>query len=517
MPDIYKAFLSYSHAVDGQFAPALQRALQRLTKPWYRRRALRVFRDETSLAADSRLWSSIQAALASSESFILLASPRAAESRWVSDEIEYWLEHKDPARLLIALTDGEIAWDPRAGDFDWERTNAVPRVLAKTFAEEPHYVDFRWARTRKQLTLRDPEFRDRVADLAAPLHGRPKDELVGDDIRQHRRTIVLVCCMIAALTILLLAVGSLARGLTSQRNSARLQRDRANSQALAAEARLNLERRPALALWQSLQALRYSDTVEAESSLLAAVQHDPRITAFLPGTGSVASVAFNHDGRVLAGAQGDTIVLWDRRSRRPLGQPLRGHDKPVNMIAFSPDGKLVASASNDGTVILWDLERRRPIGKPLAGHTAAVTSVAFSPDGRFIVSGGGDGGMVLWDAQRRSLLGPFLGDTGQVTGLAFGREGRLLGSAGQDGRIRLWDVERRQLIGVLSRDPGSGTSVAIAPDGRTLAAGSTDGSVQIWDVGVESWRARACAVIEPLARVQPTAPFSESDHDRICG
>src|SRR5688572_31157284 len=82
----YDAFVSYSHAADGKLAPALQAALHRFAKPWYRRRALRVFRDETSLSASPALWPSIEAALAASRYFVLLASPAAAQSRWVGQE-----------------------------------------------------------------------------------------------------------------------------------------------------------------------------------------------------------------------------------------------------------------------------------------------------------------------------------------------------------------------------------------------------------------------------------------------
>jgi hypothetical protein len=111
----FDGFSSYSHAVDGELAPKLQRALSRFAKPWYRLRSLRIFRDEASLSAKPALWSTIQTALSDSRWFIILASPLASQSPWVSKEVEYWLEHKSVGHLLIALTDGEITWDDRAG------------------------------------------------------------------------------------------------------------------------------------------------------------------------------------------------------------------------------------------------------------------------------------------------------------------------------------------------------------------------------------------------------------------
>src|SRR5687767_1609322 len=103
----YAAFISYSHAADGKLAPALQRGLHSFARPWFRLRALRVFRDEASLSANPGLWSSIEGALAKSEFFILLASPEAARSPWVGREAAYWVQHKSPETFLIVLTDGE--------------------------------------------------------------------------------------------------------------------------------------------------------------------------------------------------------------------------------------------------------------------------------------------------------------------------------------------------------------------------------------------------------------------------
>jgi hypothetical protein len=107
----YDAFISYSHAADGQLAPALQTGLQSLGKPWYRRRALRVFRDKTSLSATPELWPTIEQALAGSRFFVVLASPEAAASRWVDQEVDWWRAHRSASTVLIGLTGGSLAWD----------------------------------------------------------------------------------------------------------------------------------------------------------------------------------------------------------------------------------------------------------------------------------------------------------------------------------------------------------------------------------------------------------------------
>jgi TIR domain-containing protein len=102
----YDAFISYSHALDGTLARTLQTGLEQFAKPWYRPRALRVFRDTTNLAANSGLWVSIEEALASSTWFILMASPDAARSPWVNREVAWWLDNKSPQQLLVVLTEG---------------------------------------------------------------------------------------------------------------------------------------------------------------------------------------------------------------------------------------------------------------------------------------------------------------------------------------------------------------------------------------------------------------------------
>jgi hypothetical protein len=129
----YNGFLSYSHAADGNLAPAVQSALHRFARPWYRLRSVWIFRDKTGLAVTPSLWETIQKALADSEYFLLLASPEAATSHWVQKEVDWWLANRSASNILILLTEGEIEWNSSANDFERSRTTALSPKSPRTY------------------------------------------------------------------------------------------------------------------------------------------------------------------------------------------------------------------------------------------------------------------------------------------------------------------------------------------------------------------------------------------------
>jgi tetratricopeptide (TPR) repeat protein len=188
----HDAFISYSQRKDRPIALALRSVIQTIGNPWWKARSCNVFLDATSLSATPRLWSTLEATLASCRYLVLLASPEAAASGWVEKELLWWLhaEGKGVGRLLIAWTDGELEWDPQAGDFKHGKNTAIPPCLQSKFIEEPLWVDLREYRSHpERATKKNREFLARALDLACTIRGVAKEDLYSEEISRQRRNL----------------------------------------------------------------------------------------------------------------------------------------------------------------------------------------------------------------------------------------------------------------------------------------------------------------------------------------
>ena len=389
----YDVFLSYSHAADGRLAPALQQALQAMAKPWYRRRALRVFRDQTSLTATPELWGSIEQALASSRVFIVLASPQAAASPWVEQEAAWWRANRDRKACFVALTDGELGWDDVRGDFT--EGSSVPPSLRGWFESEPLWVDLRWARTEEQLSQRDPRFRDSVADLAAPLHGLPKDELVGEDVRLHRRAMRLARGAAAALVVLTLLAAVAAVVAVIQRNTARDQTSLATARQIGATATGALPSRLDIANGLAAEAYARRPTDQTEAALFAAVSASPHLVRIRSAGAEVTRLmpGVEADEMLVADARG-RVRRWSLRDGR-FGPSLVEGDAPVRAVRVSPSRELLAVGDEAGRISVLALTGEAESQRFRIRGT--VDDVAIDSRSRWLAAVGEQSGVTLFD------------------------------------------------------------------------------------------------------------------------
>ena len=214
-----------------------------------------------------------------------------------------------------------------------------------------------------------------------------------------------------------------------------------------------------------------------------------QLLATLTGhTGTITAIAFSPDGKLLASASSD-VKLWDVESKNPRSRVLTKYYATALSLAFSPDGKyLVTSGSVRGTespIRIFDLVTEAEVKPQLEGHTSWVYALAFSPDGRQLVSAGGESTIFVWDFVARKLLYQLAGHGGQIRTLAFSPDGQRLVSGGVDLTVRIWDVTTRRQVGFRRGHGAAVNRVAVSSDGQSILSVSVAGgesTAKLWNL-----------------------------------
>ncbi len=233
-------------------------------------------------------------------------------------------------------------------------------------------------------------------------------------------------------------------------------------------------------LWDTdLRLIRAAERERREAEILAT------------GSDNVGAVAFSPDGKLLAEVRARTVSLWNVATRSRVGPPLYREPDSARFgirrsCQFSPNGRLLATASGDGGVRLWDVHARRVI-RVIPRHPAIVSSLCFASEGILVTAnGGGSMGAVasrrFWDVTSGRRLAAFPGDSTRPQGaVAVSPDGRTIATTGPDRRIELWDTASQRRVAILEGEVHA-ASLAFSPDGRLVAAGEIEGSVYLWNL-----------------------------------
>ncbi|MCY1139651.1 hypothetical protein OWR29_16750 [Actinoplanes sp. Pm04-4] len=437
----------------------------------------------------------------------------------MSREVSWWLDNRPPGRLLIALTAGTISWTGE--DFDWAVTDSLSPELAGRFRREPLWADLRPYAGRTGPS----QLGDIVADLAAPVLGVDKDTLVGEHVRQRRRTTRLLVSVVAALCVLLLSAVIAFVDARRQTEPAERQTAIATSRQLRALSEAALPSDPRTAIGLGLAAHRLYPAPESKHAVFRALAGTRYISTLGGHRERITEVAFASPGRLLATAGADGLVnVWDLtdpvRHKRVAGPVDVGIGR-IEMLAFRPGSTLLAiGAWNDHEeqlstpIVLWDVSRPFAGAHRVYRQPGSMTALTFLPGGNLMATSTTDGnspsGQVhLWEvnswSEARDLSFRDSGQAGAVTSLAATPDGRLLiaGTGEGDGddisgTVTGWQVRdgtRLRRRGTVRLGPVA--ALAVAPDGCTVVAGgqqrNSDGVLTLLDISNRDRIKRAAA------------------------
>jgi WD40 repeat protein len=510
--------------------------MEQLAKRWYRPPIMKVFVDKTSIPVGP-LWSRIEYGLTRSKWLILMASPEAAESRWVGDEVNWWMTHRSLDNLIIVHTAGVLRWDRDLNDFTAD-SDAIPARLRGKFDHVP-----RWETVpREDRSPKNVE--STVLSVTSAVRQIDIHELSSQAYREHRRTMrvrrgaIIVLAMLTVIALVAAGFAFVQRGeAIRQRQEAIRQRDAAIALHLVSDATDMLAQRTfggdVQAFNKLLAAHALSGGDAVDGGLQDAIMQRQTTAKIVDIVGQVGFMAFSPNGhRLVTVDKGDDNVMrlrfWDADSGRMNGAPvtLNNHPSALDLIsprvAFSPDGRRLATFGRSETgeaVNLWSVETGQPVGPRLTGFSdEMVQNVAFSPDGYRLASASENGTLRFFNADTGELLSTTRLAWNPATNraafprvfidaLVFSPDLHRVATGSQAGLVQLWNADTGQPISPpLTTMNGRAVNLppfAFSPDGHYLAAsngGSTD--VGLWNADTgESVRASLAGHTGPVVDV----------------
>src|SRR2546428_716984 len=204
-------------------------------------------------------------------------------------------------------------------------------------------------------------------------------------------------------------------------------------------------------------------------------------TNYRKHSAAVLNIAWSPDGKKIASAGADkTVHIWNATSKNPTFI-YRNHAKPVSAVAWSPDGSRIVSGSCDTTVQVWNVQTGRKLST-CRGYSREVSTVAWSPDGKYIASGSWDTMIQVRQAESGSRLLTYQGHSSKVNAVAWSPNGKRIASASDDRTVQIWDTTTGEIIFTYRGHSKEVSSVAWSPNGRRIASASYDATVHVWHV-----------------------------------
>jgi len=510
MKNKYDGFISYRHnESQTTIVRKLQRELHRFAKPWFKIRAVHLYRDETNLGVNPDLWKKIKEALDQSSFFILIASPETATSKWVNKELEYWLSTKSIEKIIIVLTKGTIEWDEINNSFH-SSTNVLPKAL-QIIKSEPFWVDLSWVVDKHaDLIITNHKFRDVIASISSTIRNIDKDKIIGEDITQHRKTKRIAAIIIVLIAILSLITIFVAFRYKNQKEETEIQKNNALSRLLASEGHRRLSSKENNSMAYFLSSLKVKESPTAVSGIFKSLQRDPHIAMNNLRTNDLPTATAYRSklGIAAVGQKNGEILLWkiplkdgktnyrelfNEKSKITLKSDL---SEAILLIAISVDGQKVTSLNKDGKIYDWDLTKKHPIVGILLDsipmHDVVEKDpphhgfeIAISENGNSISASTWSGFKWMWKREsgirKVKLPNPTVGGP-----VALSDDGSLLVSVTADSYspVIIYDLKNKtyKFLPIGQHTPGALVSLSISKNKKHIAGGTMNNNLIIWDL-----------------------------------